>query len=504
MQAHDQYDGILFPRDSRFAGHLRIAGAESLAKLIGKGFWTFPEDDYDLHGVLADGKKVSLLDCVPNGRTRHRIGDENEQFESTIFPNYIVVGEEFICSKRPSIQAVRYHFKNLASMLSGHKTFRHLMPEPGEIRSLLEVEHKRGEKIALEHGWTQRAFEPEISERPHLLYFSGVWEIVATDAKIGKISLANRVSHGMGTGSGIGFDNEVTVNVEFVEPKTLRAAIHALYTLHGLFELCLGCRQRYDWIELDLTESEKTDRLECRQTARLFWSLCNERTEEASGAHLTDILLAPDRRPDEFAKVVGGWMDSAEDMGDPRERFATAFFGRYGINRIVGAANMFDLLPESHAPKRKEVDNYLKEAVNRCRIIFKALEDSSAKQSVLSSLGRVGTASLRDKIRHRAEKVVKVLGDDFSDIYMPCDQAVLARNHYVHGSKPSFDYREHITEFAFIADTLDFVFASSDLMELGWDLKGWIAEGTSMSHAFGTYLVNYRENIRRLNALVGE
>lgn len=49
-------------------------------------------------------------------------------------------------------------------------------------------------------------------------------------------------------------------------------------------------------------------------------------------------------------------MDSAAIMSDPRERFAAAFFGRYGINRIVGAANMFDLLPESrgteHPPRR--------------------------------------------------------------------------------------------------------------------------------------------------------
>lgn len=503
MQTHDQYNGVFLSNDSQFAGHLSIAGVDSLAKLIGKSFWARPNAEYaDIHGLLSDGRKASLLDCVLHGQTQHRF-DDNAQFESTFFPNYVVVGEEFIRSNEPIIRAVRYHFENVASLLSGHKTFQSLSPDPEDVRRLLEEDHKRSEKIAGKHGWPKRAFEPEIGEYPHLLYFSGVWEIIASDIELGRISLTNRTSHGAGTAAGIGIDNEVTANIEFVQPKTLSAAIRALYTLHGLFELSLGRRQRYRWIELELTHRTKDNKHDLRQTARLYWSLCNERVENDSKTSLVDILLAPDRRPEEFAKVAAGWMDSAAIMGDPRERFATAFFGRYGINRIVGAANMFDLLPESRAPKKKEPDSQLKAAVEQCRKIFVTLPDSAAKQSVLSALGRVGTASLRDKVHHRADKVIAVVGGKFPDLYLPCDHATLARNHYVHGSQASFDYQEHFTEFAFITDTLEFVFATSDLLDLGWDLKSWMGEGTSMTHAFGAYITNYSENMRRLKALVG-
>jgi hypothetical protein len=78
------------------------------------------------------------------------------------------------------------------------------------------------------------------------------------------------------------------------------------------------------------------------------------------------------------------------------------------------------------------------------------MPDSFSKQSVLSGLGRVGTASLRDKVYYRADKVMAAAGNKFPDLYLPCNHAVLARNHYVQDSQASFDYQEHFTEFAFI------------------------------------------------------
>ncbi len=504
MQTHEQYNGVFLSSDSQFAGLLNIAGADSILKLVGKSFWAYPEAEYtDIHGMLSDGRKASLLDCVLHGKRQHRF-DENTQLESIFFPNYVVVGEEFIRSDEPVIQAVRYHFENVTSLLSGHKTFRSLRPDTDEIRRILNADHKRSEMMAEEYGWQKQPFQPQIGEHPHLLYFSGLWEIMACKSTIGKISLTNRTSHSMGSAAGIGINNEVTANIEFKEPKTLDEATHALHTLHGLFELSLGHRLRYRWIELELIHRAKEPEHDMPPTAWLYWSLCNERVKGDSKIGLNDSLLAPDQRSEEFARVATGWMNSAETMGDPRERFATAFFGSYGINRIVGAANMFDLLPESHAPKTKEIDPSLKEAVKRCRGIFADLPDSFAKQSVLSTLGRIGTASLRDKVYRRADKVIAAVGNKFPELLLPCHHAVLCRNHYVHGSKGAFDYQEHFTEFVFITDTLEFVFAVSDLLDLGWDLKSWMDKGTSMTHAFGAYIVNYSQNINRLKALVSK
>ncbi|MBX8501703.1 ApeA N-terminal domain 1-containing protein [Pseudomonas lijiangensis] len=502
MHTHEQYNGIFLSTDSQFAGLLKVAGANSNLKLVGQKFWECPEAEYtDIHGVMNDGKKASLLDCVLNGKKKYRF-DDNSQCESIFFPHYIAVGEEFIRSGERVIQAVRYHFENVDCLLSSHKTFKALHPDVEDVRQLLESDHKRQEQIGETYGWAKLEFDPQIGDYPHLLYFSGAWEILAGQSDVGKISLTNRTSHNMGSAAGIGISNEVTVNIEFKEAKTLGIAIDALISLHSLFELILGHRQRYRWIELELTHRSTAPAPDIPSCARLYWSLCNERVDGDSKISLGDALLSPERRPEEFSKVMTGWINSTGSMSRPRTRFATAFFDSYSVNRIVGAANMFDLLPESHAPKVKEADALLKDAVKKCRDIFKELPDSFARQSVLSSLGRIGNASLRDKIYHRAEKVISAVGEKFPDLYLPCNHAVLSRNHYVHGSKGSFDYESNFTEFAFLTDTLEFVFAASDLLDLGWDLKAWIEQETSMTHPFGVYARNYLENVNRLKNLL--
>ncbi|MFO5730216.1 HEPN domain-containing protein, partial [Klebsiella pneumoniae] len=94
--------------------------------------------------------------------------------------------------------------------------------------------------------------------------------------------------------------------------------------------------------------------------------------------------------------------------------------------------------------------------------------------------------------------------DKFPELYLPCSQAVLCRNHYVHGSAGSFDYQKHFTEFAFIVDTLEFVFAASDLLDLGWDMRRWMSQGVTMTHSLGVYIINYSQNISRLKQLIGK
>jgi hypothetical protein len=57
-------------------------------------------------------------------------------------------------------------------------------------------------------------------------------------------------------------------------------------------------------------------------------------------------------------------------------------------------------------------------------------------------------------------------------------------------------------EPVFFTDTLEFVFATSELIEAGWDMKAWIAHGTSMTHPFGRYWGTYGDRLRALKAVV--
>ncbi len=504
LNSKKDYSGIYMPNDGVGAGHLHIAGADTLLTLVDKEPWKEVEAEFrDHHGVLTDGTKASLLGCISAGRINHR-WDENARYEVKLFPHYILAGEAFISSQDAVVRALHYTFENIHCLVHNFGTFGSIHPERDELLELLKANHERSARIAEKRGRTKAPFAPEVGEHPLLLYYADRWEIAKCLAQIGTVTLTNRASHSMGSSKGVGIDNEIVVSLEFAAPRTVEDAINALWTLHSFFELCLGRRQRYLKIDAELTTAKPEKDGHPPPLFELIWSYCNDQVSgETQPTSYGDVLLDIGKQKAEFAKVLSGWLDSAHCMVEARGRFGSAFYTEsYGIDRIVGAANMFDLLPESHVPKRVSLDQSTKDAVGDCRRLFKALPESFARQSVLSALGRVGTASLRDKACHRANILMAAYPQKFSELHLPCSQAVLCRNHFVHGSEAAFDYREEINALAFLTETLEFVFAASDLIELGWDFDSWRSKGSSLTHAFGSYVVNYEQNLQRLKTIL--
>lgn len=496
------YNGVFIPQDGVGVGHFQIAGKNTSLKLLNSNPTKYlSEGNRDHHGILNDGSKASLLECAHMGYSRYGLG-ESAQFETRLFPHYVLIGNSFINSNETAIQAIHYHFENVGCLVNPSRTFDFIHPEQEEIRKLLEADHLRREKIAREQNWEPQKFEPEIGEHPMLLYFSGVYEIVKCHAQIGTVTMANRVSHSMDYSNGASIDNEIMVSLEFASPTNVSDAFASLGTLHSFFELCLGRRQRYLWIEVELVKGATGVDDPNEQPLQGYWSYGNERiTSDSTPTQYVDILLVT--REAEFSTVLSGWLNSAPDVGDARGRFANSFYSDlYGVDRFVGSANMFDLLPYTYVPSKTKVDETIKDAVKESQRLFKALPQCFARQSVLSALGRVGSATLRDKICHRADIITKLDPKRFAELDLPCKQAVLCRNHFVHGSDGAFDYNEEVNAVVFLADTLEFVFAVSDLIELGWDYNSWLEKGSTLSHKFGSYVVDYEANIQRLKQLI--
>ena len=502
------YNDVYVPRDSKGVGRLAIAGKETALKLSTPvpqpSFTTDIPDIRDHHGTLNDGSKASLLLCSPKKMTTFSWGD-GAQRDTTFVPRYVLTGRSFISSEESAIQAIHYHFENVDCLANEHRTFGTIRPDREEFRRILEAERKREEKRAKDYQWETRGLDHEIGEAPIVQYFNGVWEVVKSEARIGTVTLTNCASHGIGDSKGVRIDNEVTVSLEFTTPTTVDGALASLRTVHDFFELCLGRRQRFIWIQAELVKEEGDADNPVPSLLDVYWSYGNEGiTGETEPTLFLDLLVDGGRQKEEFAKVLSGWLDSTESMRNARSRIANSFHsGSYDVNRIVGSANAFDLLPDTHVPSRVEPDRQTKEAVEECKKQFRALPESFARQSVLSALGRVGTPSLRDKICHRADIVTHGDPTRFSELQLPCRQAVLCRNHFVHGSERAFDYWKETGAFVFLVDTLEFVFAVSDLIELGWDYKVWCGTGFSHTHSFASYNVNYEMNVRRLKELIG-
>ena len=134
--------------------------------------------------------------------------------------------------------------------------------------------------------------------------------------------------------------------------------------------------------------------------------------------------------------------------------------------------------------------------------MFQALPHGTDRDSVLGALGRVGTLTLKRRIRFRAEVISQLIGERIPNIDRVAEEAVNLRNRYVHGGTTRIDYSNNPDLGIFLTDTLEFVFAASDLVDAGWNIRDWIERGPSIHHPFGSYLESYLENWKELKRLI--
>ena len=159
---------------------------------------------------------------------------------------------------------------------------------------------------------------------------------------------------------------------------------------------------------------------------------------------------------------------------------------------------MFDLLPPEAFPDKPEISEDLKSARDKCQEIFKKLPSNPDRDSVLSALGRVGkNTSLKKKIRHRTQLLIEQVGEDkIPTLLEVIDEAVNCRNRYVHGPKNDNDIHYEPEKIRFLTETLEFVFATSDLIESGWDMGAWSLDGGYPDHPIRSCFLKHSKDSR--------
>jgi hypothetical protein len=105
-------------------------------------------------------------------------------------------------------------------------------------------------------------------------------------------------------------------------------------------------------------------------------------------------------------------------------------------------------------------------------------------------------------VRHRTQIITDACkADYFPFLEMVCSVAVDCRNYFVHGANDSdLEVSDVFRLMGFLTDTLEFVFYASQPVEFGWNLDVFLKRGTTMTHRFGEYKVNYREGWKELEA----
>lgn len=472
---------------TKLQGELSLDGAATTLELYSES----PVDSItstDICGIFFNGEKVSLINCVEIERSRHFVKeDETPCHKISIFPHFVIFGDQYIHSSYQIIHSLSFSIDDAATIFYDFDAFGSVLNAKSYLKNILEVEtSKLGREI-------------EVGEHPNLFYFTGKYKIFKADTILGKISATHSPSLQSPGPKGIQVKNTIKINIVFDSVKDIDESVRNILDILRFIEVIAGRPQNIsDLIFLPLNTKEQFilfDVYWCKPPHR-------NRNDGSREPHPADLPLQAAIRPDEFSNVLSHWLERNDEWRSARTRFFTAFAhqNRYTIDRIVGAANMFDILPSSIYPLTPSAPDII-EAKENTRKLFKELPVSPERDSILNALGRIGKPSLKRKVHSRVKLITDIVGDRFPELEFVTDQAINCRNYYVHGSDTKIDYSVHSNQVQFFTDTLEFVFAASDLVESGWDIFTWIKQGSTLSHPFAQYCFNYRQMLTGLKQL---
>lgn len=473
--------------DVEVPGELSLKGGTTSLDLYSSSFFD-THAIKDMAGTFHDRSKVSLIDCItisgPGSGTR---GEEHYHF-SSVFPHFALFGDEHITSADRKIVEVSFAVDDASAVFYDFDAFGSVIDARPHMERIAEA--KKGDRTI------------EIGEHPLLFYFTGKHDIFSVDTVLGKISATHGISYTFPGPAGIHVQNTIRVNITFLVGQTVEEAIAAVIDTLRFLEVVAGRPQNIAELVFRLDGSTNVH----PRILDAYWCLAprREKGDESQEPHPGDLPLQAGIAPEKFAAVLANWLERHDEWRNARGRYATASAhqNRYDTDRLVGAANMFDIMPISVCPKAVPLSQELEDARNAAKKAFKALQPSRERDSVLGELGRIGRPKLKHKIGVRVKLITDTVGEQFPDLELVTDEAVDCRNFYVHGTSGKINYGSNTDLLSFFTNTLEFVFAASDLIEAGWDIADWIKQGTTMSHPFGRYCVSYAERLAALKKIL--
>ncbi|MDD4929683.1 MAG: hypothetical protein PHP85_10440 [Gallionella sp.] len=444
------------PDGSEVFGELRLKGRNSTLKLRLEGTNHQPKIPRLIHGQLHDLSKVSCIQCICTFWGNSGAMDEERYCHADVFPHFVTIGSQHLQPDQPSIKAVHFTVTDISSIFYDFDAFGHVIDSKPLIENVVKSNNIDRE-IA-------------VGGMPLITYFTGKREIISVDTVIGRISVNHCPSYNMGGPNGVFIKNKIMVTVTPVTPVAFDDCIELTMTVVRFLTLLAGRKQGVKSVCLDIADES----VQPHAPLHLSWSFApqgykkNDKSVEVP--HPGDIPLDAVHRPEEFATALKDWVvrDSTWRIARARYNECLRQGNSYDTNRLIAAANMFDLLPKEAVPIAPEMSTELVAAQTQCRTIFKSLRGIE-RDSIMNALGRMGKPSLTTKVLHRGDIVARHLGHKFPELTLVLKTSVKCRNYFVHGGSDNFNYAAIEPLMSFLTDALEFTFAASDLIEAGWD-----------------------------------
>jgi hypothetical protein len=459
-------------------GQLTILGMSSRLTTFGS---TFQSDvQQDIQGVLFSGAKCSLLACRVSSSSSAKGLDGSRVSSQEFAPEFILQGQAFLSSTEESVLEISFTTRD-ALKIFDNGAFGSIEPGPEALDKLIKP-----------NPWTLE--KPSIGLGPWVSYFAGMVEILSIGTELGQIVVQHsptpeKTKHGVDV-----LDNEVRVRIQFDSAVTVDDAFHRALRISNFLALVTGRFQELCNLQCESTGLDGADH-------ELSLYVCGNpqaRTPSKARKSRSSLLIDGGLNPADFAGVLAGWIKLDAKRKLSRQRLLTGFTaGIYDIDRLIAAANIFDLLPRELTGSRIPLSEATKTAVSQSIKLFKALEPSDVTENVLRILRQIDSKTLKQKIRSRIEVIRPHLGENCAELANVTDRAVDCRNYFVHGPRDAADRRGAEEFWPFLTSTLEFVFATADLVDAGWNFIGWDA-GRGHSHPFSRYLSNFDHDYHAL------
>ena len=291
------------------------------------------------------------------------------------------------------------------------------------------------------------------------------------------------------------------IDVEFVIEPNLGANLSnvesAIECVTRFFWLITGSRQYAEKIRIGVRESEDgaTRNLDAHfllQEAPMF-------TPDAAQETI-NLLIDPIKDRATFEKCLSAWSNLTEIKRAACDvmlsQFNEPIHFPFRIARDAVAYEWFDNSSEDASNRSDNESARLKKEIVKFanERIKGEFDDTEERHFVLTNLGEIPERrTLRDKINSRLCIIRKHLPEEIKDnIDGVVDKAVKARNEYIH--EQSYVLSEQSAScYTYMANSLEFIFLSSVLVDCGWEMKRWVKSLNTLLHPFSSYIAHYSQ-----------
>ena len=477
-----QHGTFSVPPDQQANGSLTLAGRESNLQL-----WSdCPLDIYTdatITGVLDNLTKVSLIGC--NVRNEGHVGKGAQiRYKYLISPQCILFGGRHTSKSDRVVREISFVLEHAAALFHDSDAYGTIFNNSVATAMVANVHNPK--------------LPTEVEDSNWISYYTGKKSVFITDTVIGRVSANHTPVFTMGNDHDHGLEKVTELSIKFDEPLTVIESLHRMGRVLQFFDLVVGCTQNVSSISVHTGFDDPSHSLEMYAIG--YAGKHSSRQERQRGRILrTTVLIHPVYDSREFANVLRAWLERDGEWRTARIRLAHDWGKRlYPYNRMIAAANVFDLLPNGVYGSKPALASELSVAVDASNKIFRSLPQSEERDDILGYLGRVGGWRLKRKIFSRAKIICDSIGQVLPDFGTVIGEAVNLRNHYVHGSPTRIRSDQRLRLLLFLTNSLEFIFFASDFIDAGWNIADWCNEGRPIGHPFHYYLIHYNEDLKML------